>query len=223
MAHPPDDDLSIRDLTVSARSGRVLLRVQSLDVAAGTRLGIRGPSGAGKSTLIFAIAGLADDTTGTVQWGGTDILALPPSARGDFRRSRMGIVFQDFHLFEELSAGENAAVGALFSPPAARAGLRSRANAALAELAVTDPAQGVSTMSGGERQRVALARAVASDPGILLADEPTANLQRPAADALAADLASGNRTLIVASHDGGVLKRMDRILTLSDGEITGDA
>jgi putative ABC transport system ATP-binding protein len=215
--------LSIRDLTVTAPSGRVLLSVPRLDIDGGTRLGVRGPSGAGKSTLIFAIAGLADGANGSVIWGDTDILALPASARSAFRRKTMGIVFQDFHLFEELTAAENASVTALFTPRSKRAGVREQAGSALAQLGIKDPDQGVLTLSGGERQRVAVARALAQNPSILLADEPTANLQRQAASALGTDLMAGPQSLVVASHDEDLLQKLDRVLTLQDGEIVSDA
>ena len=218
---PAAEPLSVRDLVVRAPSGRALVELGALELDPGTRLGLRGPSGAGKSTLLFALAGLAEAASGHVRWGGTDLLALRPAARAAERRARMGIVFQDFHLFEELTARDNAALAALFAPRAARPALRARAAEALAALALPDADQSTDTLSGGERQRVAVARALAGDPGILLADEPTANLHRDAADALAADLAGqgGARTLVVVSHDEALLDRMDRVLTIRDGRV----
>ena len=218
---PPPPALEARGLTATAPSGRVLVAVDALDLAPGARLGLRGASGAGKSTLLMALAGLAPGAAGRVAWDGADLCAMGPGARAAFRRRRLGFVFQDFHLFDELSAEANAAVAALFAPRAARPALRARARAALADLALPDPGQPAATLSGGERQRVAVARALAGDPGILLADEPTANLQRPAADALAAALAGlgGARTVVVASHDEALLARMDRVITLRDGRV----
>ena len=131
------------------------------------------------------------------------------------------MIFQDFLLFDELGAEDNAGLQALFAPKAARAGLRSRATALLEGLGVPTGARTVTSFSGGERQRVAVARALAHDPPIVLADEPTASLHRDAADELTDDLLSRvrekGRTLIVVSHDDRLLQRMDRTFALKDG------
>ncbi|WP_102107838.1 ABC transporter ATP-binding protein [Oceaniglobus roseus] len=220
MAETPA--LSVRDLVV--REGeRVLLSLPALDLAPGTTLGIRGPSGAGKSTLLFALAGLDARATGQVLWGGLDLLALRGGGRAAFRARRMGIVFQDFLLFDELDALGNASVSTLYRTRGDRAPLKARAGALLERLGVPDGRRAVPTLSGGERQRVAVARALAHGPDILLADEPTANLHREAAEALAGDLlaaaAGPGKVLVAVSHDEALLARMDRVIALKDGTL----
>ncbi|MEM9341506.1 MAG: ATP-binding cassette domain-containing protein [Pseudomonadota bacterium] len=216
--------LEVEDLQVRARSGRVLLAVPSLSVPAGRALGVRGASGAGKSTFLFALMGLADGAEGRVRWGETDVLSLSDAARAEFRRTRMGMIFQDFLLFDELSAGGNAAIRGLFSPKAERAGLAEAAAGLLTRLDVAAEARTVATFSGGERQRVAVARALAHDPAIVLADEPTASLHREAGEALTDALLTRAReagtTVVVASHDPQVLERMDEVLTLEHGQVS---
>jgi ABC-type lipoprotein export system ATPase subunit len=215
--------LSIRDLCVTAPGGRVLLSVPALDVAPGTSLGIRGPSGAGKSTLLFALAGLLA-ADGAVRWGDTDLLSLPPAGRGAFRRARVGLIFQDFLLFEELGAEANAALAAGFAPRAQRAGIRDRARRALERLGLGQTeGRHAASFSGGERQRIAIARALAHDPAVILADEPTASLDRAAADRLVGDLVTlardECRTLIAVSHDPALIERLDRVVELVDGRL----
>ena len=176
MADPGGPALNVRGLRVAGPRGRQLVAVPDLSVPAGGSLGIRGPSGAGKSTLLFAIAGLLEAAEGVVGWGGHDLLALPAAARAAFRARHMGIVFQDFLLLEELDALANAALPAQYAPRTRRRAIRDRAAALLDRLGVHAPGQAAASLSGGERQRVAVARALANDAGILLADEPTANL-----------------------------------------------
>ncbi|SMX44447.1 ATP-binding cassette domain-containing protein [Actibacterium lipolyticum] len=213
--------LNLSDLMVTAPGGRVLLNVPSLQLAAGQTLGIAGPSGAGKSTLLFALAGLVDNQRGRVRWGGDDLGAMRPAQRAAFRQDHIGMIFQDFMLFDELGGAANAGIAALFQPRAARAHFRKRAAERLTRLGVADGARPVATYSGGERQRVAVARAMAAGAGVLLADEPTASLHRDAADALTDDLLRDVResgtTMIVVSHDAGMLGRMDRVVYLRDG------
>ncbi|KAJ54837.1 ABC transporter ATP-binding protein [Actibacterium mucosum KCTC 23349] len=216
-------NLSVENLRVRSRSGRDLVQVDALDVSTGTLLGITGPSGAGKSTLLLALAGLQNNVTGRVTWGATDITSVSKRKRSQFRARQIGLVFQDFHLFEELTAKENAALVSMFRPKAERQGLRKAAAAILGRLGLDDDQRAVGTFSGGERQRVAVARALVTDPPVILADEPTASLHRNAADTLARDLHDicrrGGKTLIVVSHDDSVLGRMDRVLTLRDGRV----
>ncbi|SES27889.1 putative ABC transport system ATP-binding protein [Tranquillimonas rosea] len=213
--------LSVSDLRVVAAGGRTLLDIPALDLPPGAALGIRGPSGAGKTTFLHAVAGLIDRSAGRIAWGDTDLAALSAGARARFRAGNVGMIFQDFLLFDELTALDNAAIPALFAPRGRRAGLREAARANLARLGLTDPVRDVSTFSGGERQRVSVARALANRPAIVLADEPTAALHREAADRLIADLVSvardGNRTLVAVSHDPRLLDAMDRVLTIEDG------
>lgn len=218
--------LSISDLVVRSKDERALLSLPKFDAPAGALIGVRGPSGAGKSTLLYAIAGLIEHAEGTVTWGDTDILSLGAPARTSFRAANIGMIFQDFLLFEELDGLDNAAVTALFRPRQKRAGLRARAAERLSRLGLDTNSRQVSSFSGGERQRVAIARAMAANAPILLADEPTASLDRAAADRLIDDLVrlahEGGMTLIAVSHDPHLIERLDRVLTIEDGKLTDD-
>lgn len=219
--------LSVRDLVVEGDRGRRLLRIGALDIPAGSRVGVRGPSGAGKSTFLYAIAGLVALKAGTVTWGDETISAMNASQRARFRRERVGMIFQDFLLFEELPALGNAALAAGYAERAERGRIADGAAAMLAHLGLGDHAdRAVDTFSGGERQRVAVARALAADPPIILADEPTASLDRAAADRLIGDLAdlaeTRGKTLIAVSHDAALHERMDRVIDIVDGCWTGE-
>lgn len=216
--------LCLRELVVTSDHGRVLLQVPQFDLTAGQALGLRGPSGAGKSTFLFAISGLIP-VQGQVQWGDHDFGNMRDLAQ--FRSSQMGMVFQDLLMVEELTAFENAAVSALFRPAAQRAKIRDTARKALQGFGVAALDHSVTRQSGGERQRVAVARALAHDPAAILADEPTASLDRVTADAVIDDLLAqvrgAGKTLIVASHDPVLLARLDRVITLESGRITEDS
>ncbi|MBT8476090.1 MAG: ATP-binding cassette domain-containing protein [Rhodobacteraceae bacterium] len=212
--------LLVRDLRVTGPSGRVLLSVGSLDIPAGSVIGVRGPSGAGKSTLLYALGGLLP-ATGSVRWGDVELLEMPVAHRTAFRAANIGMIFQDFLLFEELGSAENAGLAAMFAPRQRRAAVREAAADTLHHLGLTPGTRSVASFSGGERQRVGVARALAADAAILLADEPTASLHREAADALIDDLVGmardKTRTLIAVSHDLHLLDRMDRVLWIEDG------
>lgn len=215
--------LAIEGLEVRSLDGRILLSVPRLDLPAGGTLGIRGPSGAGKSTLLFALAGLQDRMSGRVSWGKTDLGKLKPAARTAFRAANVGIVFQDFLLFEELGPVANASLAAMYRPRAQRAATRERARRLLRRFGIEDEGRAVPTLSGGERQRVAVARAMSGDASILLADEPTANLDRDTGERLLADLLAHVRengtTLVAVSHDDRLLARMDRVVKIVDGQM----
>ena len=220
-------DLHLEGLVVTGEAGRRLLDVPHLTIAAGSAVVLRGPSGAGKSTLLHALAGLIAPQAGRILWGGQDIAALGEAARAAFRRRAVGLVFQEHLLFEELSAQGNAGLSALYAPAAARAEIMARGAAALDRLGLgAAGARPAASFSGGERQRIAVARALATDPAVLLADEPTANLDRANADRLAADLMAlardAGRTLIVVSHDPALQALADRGIELRDGQIVGD-
>lgn len=220
--------LKVEGLRVTSREGRVLLDVPSLQVAPGQSLALRGASGAGKSTLLHVLSGLVRPTSGRVVWGGQDIVALGEDARARFRRETLGLIFQDCHLFEELSATGNAALTAAFAPRADRAAIRASAEHWLTSLGLARTGtRTVDSYSGGERQRIAVARALAADPAVILADEPTAALDRANAEALGADLvalaAQAGRTLITVTHDAGLAARMGRQITLADGRIVEDS
>ncbi|PLW78554.1 ABC transporter ATP-binding protein [Cohaesibacter celericrescens] len=219
--------LSITGLSVSSKRGRLLLSVPELDLPAGSLVGIVGASGAGKSTLLYSLAGLLE-AEGKICWGDQDLLGLNSEQRAGFRADKIGMIFQDFLLFEELNAGENASLTALFRPRRERATLRTKAAERLEFLGLGGETKdrNVVSLSGGERQRVAIARAMAAQAPVLLADEPTASLDRAAANRLIEDLVnlarSSGTTLIAVSHDQSLISRMDRVLTISDGIISGD-
>ncbi len=137
--------LRVEGLVIRASDGRSLLDVPRLELPAGGTLAVTGPSGAGKSSLLHALAGLLRPSRGRILWGGTDLAALPDPARARFRRERVGLVFQDFLLFEELGAAGNAGIAAAFAPAPERAAIRSRAEGWLGRLAL---ASGRSPASG---------------------------------------------------------------------------
>lgn len=215
--------LAVRGLRVDDDRGRSLLDVPSLDLPPGTCLGVGGPSGAGKSTFLFALAGLASRVSGRILWGETDILALANPQRTRFRRERMGLIFQDYLLFDELGAAANAALAAAFETHERRRQIEAQAAQILDRLNVPRGARSVTSFSGGERQRVGVARAMATKPSILLADEPTASLDRQAADAIVTDLIAmvreGGATLVAVSHDPSVIARMDQVIELDRGRV----
>jgi ABC-type lipoprotein export system ATPase subunit len=219
--------LRIEGLSVTNARGRVLLAVESLSLPAGALVGVRGPSGAGKSTLLYAVGGLVERAAGQVHWGETDMLRLAPEARARFRADHMGMIFQDFLLFEELNALQNASLTAMFRPRAERKTLAARASDHLTRLGLALSPRAVASFSGGERQRVAIARALTNDAKILLADEPTASLPREAADRLIEDLTAlarkRGKTMVAVSHDVHLLDRMDRVLTIRDGRLAEEA
>ncbi len=213
--------LKIENLCVRTPKGHALLTCGHFAAAPGEAIGLKGPSGAGKSTFLYALAGLQPAMSGSVGWGGTDLVPMDDGARARFRREHVGLIFQDFLLFEELSAPANASLAAAFHPPAGRGPIRETASAYLSRLRVPCGRRTVDSFSGGERQRTAIARALAHTPSIILADEPTASLDRATADILIEDLITLTReekkTLIAVSHDPHLLKRMDRVAEIADG------
>lgn len=199
----------------------------SLDVAPGEFLAITGASGSGKSTLLHLIAGLETPTTGTVSIGGTALEAMDDAQLSTLRLRTIGFVFQFFHLLPALTAQENAALPLLLAGQPARQAA-ARAAQLLAWVQLEQRLQSrPSELSGGEMQRVALARALANDPPIVLADEPTGNLDSHSG-ALVLDLLYRSckeigKTLILATHDPTVVQRADRIVELRDGAIANIA
>lgn len=218
----PIIELADVTLTLPAAAGPVpILRGVSLSVAPGERVAITGPSGSGKSSLLLLLAGLERASAGTVRVAGADLSALTEAALARFRRDHMGIVFQSFHLIPTLTALENAALGLEL---AGARDARDRAAAMLAAVGLAArtghyPAQ----LSGGEQQRVALARALAPRPAILLADEPTGNLDAANGAAvmdLIFDLADRQgATLVLVTHDAALAARASRQVRMADGRI----
>ncbi|WP_373051209.1 ABC transporter ATP-binding protein, partial [Thalassovita aquimarina] len=207
-------------------AGRVeILHGITIDVQSGESLGLVGPSGSGKSSLLMLMGGLERATSGQVQALGHDLTAMDEDQLARFRRDAMGIVFQSFHLIPTMTALENVAT------PLELAGHRDAFERAMEELKTVGlearadhyPSQ----MSGGEQQRVALARASAPRPRILLADEPTGNLDE-ANGAAIIDLLFGLRdrhgaTLVLVTHAPELARRCDRVVRLRDGRIDGGA
>ncbi len=214
-------------LTLTGSGGRPfeVLNIPTLTAEPGALTVLTGPSGSGKSTLLFALSGLQTLDRGTIRWGETEITALPEPARDRWRRGAVGLVFQSFHLIDELSPLDNVLVpvwfGAFFAGPS-----RARAASLLEELGVPGDRPRLRALSRGEQQRVALARALMFDPPIILADEPTASLDR-AAGARVIDgfrkLARDGRLVLAVSHDPDLIAAADHVLVLDHGQLVQGA
>ena len=223
----PETILSLKDaeLTLDGNAGRVeILKGITLDIARGETLGLIGPSGSGKSSLLMLMGGLERATGGQVSALGHDLTALGEDALARFRRAHMGVVFQSFHLIPTMTALENVAT------PLELAGTADAFDRAEAELHAVGLGDRIhhypSQMSGGEQQRVALARAAAPRPDILLADEPTGNLDAATGAAIMDLLFNLNEahgaTLILVTHAPELAERCKRVVRLSDGKISSD-
>jgi putative ABC transport system ATP-binding protein len=209
-------------LTLTSAAGSVnVLRGISATIESGSTVGLVGPSGSGKSTLMMVLGGLERVTSGKVEIAGTDLNALSEDALARFRRDRIGIVFQSFHLVPTMTALENVAVPLEL---AGRADAFAAAAAGLEAVGLRDRLQHYpSQLSGGEQQRVAIARAFAPRPSLLLADEPTGNLDgetgKQVIDLLFALHAERGTTLLLITHDAALAERCERIIHLRDGQI----
>lgn len=220
----PDPIIWLRDirLTIPAATGPVnILQGIDLDIAPGETIGIVGPSGSGKTSLLMLIAGLERATGGLIKVAGQDLAPLNEDARARFRLANLGIVFQAFHLIPSMTAQENVAV------PLELAGqldAAARAAAALERVGLGHRlSHRPSQLSGGEQQRVALARAFAPMPRLLLADEPTGNLDAATGnsvmDLLFEQCAASGVTLLLITHDPALAARCGRTVTLRNGII----
>ena len=191
-----------------------------LEVAAGETLAVMGPSGCGKSTLLHLLGGLERPSAGEVWVAGHRIDQLSEKALARMRRRAIGFVFQAFHLLEELTALENVELSALLAGRSPRAA-RHRAEELLEQVGLTDRARHLpSALSGGERQRVAIARALSNEPLVVLADEPTGNLDSGATvDVLRLldSLRAAGQTLLIVTHDERVAATADRLISMRDG------
>ena len=212
-------------LTLKSLAGPVnILRGIDLHIRPGEAVGMVGPSGSGKSTLMSVMAGLERPTEGRIEIDGQDITPMDEDALAAFRRGRVGIVFQSFHLIPTMTALENVAV------PLELLGDRDAFDKARAELDIVGLGERhdhyPSQLSGGEQQRVALARALAPDPGVLLADEPTGNLDATTGNDIIALMFAlrekRNATLVLITHDIGLAERCDRVIALRDGKVESD-
>ena len=211
-------------LAAASRSVTILDRI-TFEIPAKQTVAIVGPSGSGKSTLLGLMAGLDRPTTGSIQLDGTDITTMGENRMARFRREKVGYIFQSFHLIPTLTAIENVAVPLELSG-ASRAG--ERAAELLATVGLSNrlehyPVQ----LSGGEQQRVAVARAFACRPPILLADEPTGNLDSSTGAHVIELLLSLHRdcgtTLVLVTHDAALASSMQRVLSLRDGHLESDS
>jgi putative ABC transport system ATP-binding protein len=210
------------ELHLASAGGNVnILRGIDLTVARGETVGVVGPSGSGKSTMMMVIAGLERPTGGSAQVAGEDLAQLDEDDLARFRRNRLGIVFQAFHLIPTMNALENVAVPLEFAgaPDAFDRARTSLETVGLGHRLDHYPSQ----LSGGEQQRVALARAFAPGPDLLLADEPTGNLDGETGTAIIEtlfDLSDQNgTTLLLITHDPAIAARCDRTVHLRDGLI----
>lgn len=212
-------------LDLSSAEGMVeILRGISLSIEAGETVGVLGPSGAGKTSLLMIMAGLESLTGGSISLAENDITTMGEDALAALRRDQVGIVFQAFRLIPSMTALQNVAV------PMELAGRRDADEMAATALEAVGlghrkthlPDQ----MSGGEQQRVAIARAIATRPRILLADEPTGNLDSGTSEKVIATLfeatKSAGAALVLVTHDADLAERCERVLTIEDGRIVGD-
>ena len=210
------------NLTLGRGAARVqILKDIGLNIGRGEAIGMVGPSGSGKSTLLMVMAGLEHPDSGSVVVAGQALNSLNEDALARFRGRNVGIVFQSFHLIPTMTALENVAV------PLELAGAPNSRDRAMAELSAVGLAERANhypgELSGGEQQRVALARARAPDPAILIADEPTGNLDEKTGAEIIRLMFQGHAesktTLILVTHDAGLASRCDRVVRLRSGRI----
>lgn len=216
--------IELRDVSLTLGQGASsvhVLKGVSLDVAAGETTGIVGPSGSGKSTLLMVVAGLESVDSGTVRIAGELLNGRTEDQIAAFRGRNVGIVFQSFHLIPNMTALENVAVPLELArhPDAFLLAERELAAVGLKDRMTHYPGE----LSGGEQQRVAIARALAPDPKLLIADEPTGNLDqatgRQITDLLFAKSAERGMTLVLVTHDQALAARCDRQIAMRSGRI----
>ena len=196
-----------------------------LDIGAGETVAVMGPSGCGKSTLLHLLGGLDRPSGGEVSLNGRRIDDIGEKALARMRRTAVGFVFQAFHLMEELTAVENVELSALLAGRSPRAA-RRRAEELLEQVGLTDRARFLpSALSGGQRQRVAIARALSNKPLLVLADEPTGNLDSAATlDVLKLfeSLHESGQTLVIVTHDARIAATADRMISMRDGALVDE-
>jgi lipoprotein-releasing system ATP-binding protein len=207
---------------MGARSLEVLRGV-SLKIAGGDFLALRGASGAGKSTLLHLLGGLDSPNLGEIWFDGKNLASLSSSALARLRNLKIGFIFQAYHLLPELDALENVCLPARMARTRASAA-EARGRELLARVGLKDRAEHrPSELSGGEQQRVAIARALINSPGLILADEPTGNLDSHTGEEiinLLCDLRTEHQTtLVIATHDSKVAARALKVIQLADGQI----
>ena len=227
--HGTEPVLSLRDVTKVYRNGSLevaALRGVSLDVQPGEYVAVMGPSGSGKSTLMHIIGCLDVPTAGSYRLAGEDVSSMSENELADVRNRSIGFVFQQFNLLASMTASSNVAL------PLAYAGIsgaqrRERAEASLARVGLADRVgHRPGELSGGQQQRVAVARALVTEPALILADEPTGNLDSTStADVLDLfdELHDAGRTVVLITHEHDVANRAGRIVRLRDGLVTDDS
>jgi putative ABC transport system ATP-binding protein len=218
--------IEVRNLTKTYGAGASAspaLASVDLDVHPGEVMLLMGPSGSGKTTLVSIMGAILRPTSGSVRVQGTEIASLDEQHLPRVRREHIGFVFQGFNLFPTLTAAENVEVA--LDLKGIRGGeARRRATALLEQVGLADKTKSFpSDLSGGQKQRVAIARALAGDPGIILADEPTAALDS-ASGRIVMDMLSGlarekGRAVVIVTHDGRVLEYADRVVRIEDGRV----
>jgi putative ABC transport system ATP-binding protein len=220
-------DAVLRTRGVRKEFGKGAGRVRAVDdidleVAAGETVAVMGPSGCGKSTLLHLLGGLQRATRGEIEVAGRRVDTMSERALARLRRDRIGFVFQAFHLMPELTAVENIEVPALLAGRSPRAA-RTTALELLDQVDLSDRAGHLpSALSGGQRQRVAIARALSTEPLVVLADEPTGNLDSAATAEILRlfdRLRQARQTLVVVTHDARIAGIADRILSMRDGAL----
>ena len=195
----------------------------SLAIDSGEFVAVMGPSGSGKSTLLSIIGGLSRASSGIVSVDGIDLGGLGPDRLADFRREYVGFVFQSFYLVPYLTALENVMLPLAVQPRVNGTGRKDRALAALGQVGMDSKAQRLpSQLSGGEQERVAIARALVNQPPLILADEPTGNLDTRTGNHVLdvlAGLHAGGHTIVMVTHNEENARRAGRIVEIRDGEI----
>ncbi|MEE2901403.1 MAG: ABC transporter ATP-binding protein [Myxococcota bacterium] len=220
--------VELRDVSKTFVDGDLqnqVLRNLSLEIRTGEFLAVTGPSGAGKSTILNLISGLDLDYAGQSLFLGTDLKSMTDDQRSHFRNQEIGFIFQAFHLLSQLTVLENVCVPAWVSQSSIdESVIKVRAKELLASLGLADKENSdVTQLSGGERQRVAIARAVINQPKLVLADEPTGNLDPETTDSIVQYFENivedSNCSLIVVTHDDRVSSKAHRVLRLMEGQL----
>jgi putative ABC transport system ATP-binding protein len=228
----PDHVIEIRDLTRIYQMGGSQVRALdgiSLTVAFGEFVAVMGPSGSGKSTLMNIVGCLDRPTSGTYVLEGRDVSRLDRDARAEIRNEKIGFVFQNFNLLARTSALENVELPLLYSSKSnvSDAQREAKARQCLERVGLADRWDHTSTqLSGGEQQRVAIARSLVNDPAILLADEPTGNLDSKTSEEVMAIFQALNdegKTIVLITHEPDIARFAQRVITFRDGKVVADA